>query len=49
MKLLSLDELKPVKGIPYSKPHLWRLIRRGQVPTAYPIGRKPHRVSRARD
>ena len=30
MKLLSIDELKPVKGIPYSKPHLWRLIRAGK-------------------
>ena len=30
MKLLSIDELKPLKGIPYSKPHLWRLIRAGK-------------------
>jgi len=30
MKLLSIDDLKPLKGIPYSKPHLWRLIRAGK-------------------
>jgi hypothetical protein len=45
MKLLSIDELKPAKGILYSKPHLWRLIKAGSA--SCPIGRKPHRISRA--
>ena len=30
MRLLTIDELKSLKGIPYSKPHLWRLIRAGK-------------------
>ena len=38
MKLLSIDELRPVKGIPYSKPHLWRLIRAGKFPRPIRLG-----------
>ena len=32
MKILSYDELKPVKGIPYSKCQIWRLEKTGQFP-----------------
>jgi prophage regulatory protein len=36
--LLSIDDLKPLKGIPYSKPHLWRLIRTGKFPRPIRLG-----------
>ena len=36
--LLSIDDLKPLKGIPYSKPHLWRLIRAGKFPRPIRLG-----------
>lgn len=44
MKLLSYDELKPAKGITYSKTQLWRLEREGNFPkrvslTGSPSGR----------
>ncbi len=32
MRVLNYDDLKPVKGIPYSKPHLWRLVKTGKFP-----------------
>lgn len=32
MRVLNYDDLKPVKGIPYSKPHLWRLVKAGKFP-----------------
>lgn len=32
MKLLSYDELKPSKGIAYSKTQIWRLEKSGQFP-----------------
>jgi prophage regulatory protein len=38
MKLLSMDELKSVKGISYSRPHLFRLIKSGHFPTPIKIG-----------
>jgi prophage regulatory protein len=38
MKLLGIDELKPIKGVPYSKPHLWRLIRAGKFPRPIRLG-----------
>jgi len=38
MKLLSIDELKTVKGVGYSKPHLWRLIRAGKFPKPIRLG-----------
>jgi prophage regulatory protein len=38
MKLLSIDELKSVKGVVYSKPHLWRLIRAGKFPRPIRLG-----------
>jgi prophage regulatory protein len=44
MKLLSYDELKPAKGIRYSKTQLWRLEKTGGFPrrvslTGHPNGR----------
>ena len=38
MKLLSYGELKPKKGIPYSKAHLWRLENQGRFPMHVRIG-----------
>jgi prophage regulatory protein len=38
MKLLAMDELKPVKGIGYSRAHLWRLIKAGDFPRPVKIG-----------
>lgn len=38
MRLLSMDELKPVKGISYSRPHLFRLIKAGRFPAPIKIG-----------
>ena len=32
MKLLQYEDLKPEKGIPYSKAQLWRLEKRGEFP-----------------
>jgi prophage regulatory protein len=42
MKILSYDELKPIKGIPYSKPHLWRLERDGKFPKRVALGKSRH-------
>jgi len=38
MKLLSYDDLKPVKGIGYSKTQLWRLERQRKFPRRVPLG-----------
>jgi prophage regulatory protein len=38
MKLLSIDELRSVKGVVYSKSHLWRLIRAGEFPKPIRLG-----------
>lgn len=38
MKLLAMDELKLVKGIGYSRCHLWRLIKAGAFPRPVKIG-----------
>lgn len=38
MKLLSMDELKPEKGISYSRPHLFRLIKAGKFPVPLKLG-----------
>jgi prophage regulatory protein len=43
MKLLSFSELKTVKGIPYSKSQIYRLIRAGKFPAPIRLG--PNRVS----
>jgi len=32
MKLLGYQDLRD-RGIPYSRPHLWRLVRAGKFPT----------------
>ena len=42
MKLLSYDELKPLKGIGYSKVQLWRLEKRSEFPKRVPLGRGRH-------
>jgi prophage regulatory protein len=44
MKLLSYDDLEPLKGINYSKTQLWRLEKDGKFPrrvllTGHPNGR----------
>jgi prophage regulatory protein len=39
MRLLSIDELKSIKGIVYSKSHLWRLIRAGKFPRPIRLGK----------
>jgi prophage regulatory protein len=31
MRVLNYDDLK-AKGVPYSKPHLWRLVKAGKFP-----------------
>jgi len=36
-RLIAHEDLKS-KGIPYSKPHLWRLERAGKFPKRVPIG-----------
>lgn len=38
MKLLAMDELKSAKGIPYSRAHLWRLIKSGQFVAPIKLG-----------
>jgi prophage regulatory protein len=38
MRLLSFGELKPLKGIPYSKAHLHRLVKDGKFPRPIKIG-----------
>jgi prophage regulatory protein len=37
IRLITNDDLR-LKGIPYSKPHLWRLERSGKFPKRVPIG-----------
>lgn len=38
MKLLSMADLKPEKGISYSRPHLYRLINAGKFPRPVKLG-----------
>jgi len=38
MKLLSYDDLRPVKGIHYSKVQIWRLEKLGKFPKRIEIG-----------
>lgn len=38
MRLLSMPDLKTVKGISYSRPHLFRLIKSGKFPVPCKIG-----------
>ena len=42
MKLLAYDDLKPSKGISYSKVQLWRLERLGKFPKRVPLGANRH-------
>jgi len=42
MKLLSYDELKPLKGVPYSKVQLWRKEKVGDFPKRVRIGGNRH-------
>jgi prophage regulatory protein len=37
LRLLPPDTLR-VKGVPYSKPHLWRLEKAGKFPKRVPVG-----------
>ena len=36
-RLIAYDDLA-TKGIPYSKPHIWRLEKQGKFPKRVPIG-----------
>jgi len=42
VRLLSYDELKPQKGIGYSKSHIWRLEKEHKFPRRVPIGESRH-------
>ena len=42
MKILSYDDLKPKKGISYSKVQLWRLERQNKFPKRVPLGPGRH-------
>ena len=42
MKLLSYDELKPEKGITYSKTQLWRLEKEGRFPRRVSLTENPN-------
>lgn len=41
-KLLSYEELRSEKGIPYSKVHIWRLERAGKFPKRVRLGAARH-------
>ena len=38
MKLLSMAELKSEKGVSYSRPHLYRLMKAGKFPQPVKLG-----------
>ena len=42
MRILSFDDLRSEKGIPYSKVHLWRLERDGKFPKRVPLSESRH-------
>jgi prophage regulatory protein len=42
MRILSFEELRTEKGVPYSKAHLWRLERDGKFPKRVPLGESRH-------
>lgn len=42
MRILSFDELRTLKGISYSKVHLWRLERDKKFPRRVPLGAARH-------
>jgi prophage regulatory protein len=37
-RLLSFDDLRTVKGIAYSRAHMWRLVRDGKFPKPIHLG-----------
>lgn len=39
LRLISMADLRPVKGIDYSRPHYYRLIKAGQFPKPIHCGR----------
>ena len=42
MRILSYDDLKSLKGVSYSKVHIWRLERVGKFPKRVPLGENRH-------
>jgi prophage regulatory protein len=42
MKILSYADLRPAKGIGYSKTQLWRLEKVGKFPRRVPLGAGRH-------
>jgi prophage regulatory protein len=42
MRILSFEDLRSEKGIPYSKVHLWRLERDRKFPKRVPLGQSRH-------
>jgi prophage regulatory protein len=42
MKVLAYDDLKPVKGISYSKVHIWRLEKNKKFPRRVQLGPSRH-------
>jgi len=42
MRILSFEDLRSEKGIPYSKVHLWRLERDGKFPKRVPLSQSRH-------
>ena len=42
MRILSFEDLRSEKGIPYSKVDLWRLERDGKFPKRVPLGQSRH-------
>ena len=42
VRILSFEDLRSEKGIPYSKVHLWRLEREGKFPKRVRLGENRH-------
>jgi len=45
MRLLSFRDLKAIKGIPYSRAHIHRLVKRGQFPPPIKVNASRHGVN----
>jgi len=41
-RIIPYESLKPNKGIPFSKPHLWRLEKAGNFPKRIPLSAGRH-------
>jgi len=41
-RIIPFEDLRPKKGIPYSKTQIWRLEKRGQFPRRVRIGPNRH-------